>query len=486
MKEAEKGNIRVIVVYRLDRISRNIGDFAGLIEKLAGMQIAFVSIREQFDTESPMGRAMMYIASVFSQLERETLAERVRDNMLELSKTGRWLGGTTPAGYFSEACEETGEDGRIHKAFRLKQAPEEAKQVRMLFQKYTETGSLSETETWMREQGYHTRNGKDYGRHAIRGILQNPVYAAADEEAIQYLEKQGVCLFTQRAQTDAKCGLIAYNRTIQKQGKTHEFREMQDWVVAVGKHEALVSGREWVKAQQLLERSRTGKRTGTGKQAALFSGLLICASCKGKMRKKLGRGFVEDQRRFQYLCVKKEQSRGGGCSMKNADGNKLDAMALEKLGTIEEDTGVICRKLLQYRKRMEGDMTDREKMQKRLQKQDEKKEKEILCLTELLGQDEEEAVREYLFRRITLLHEEREQLQKQLQKYQDEEKQEAISAEEKECICEKLLSFSEMLQAAASKVQCFVVQRLVSQAVWDGGTLHIYLSGFACEEVPPS
>lgn len=79
----------------MDRISRNIGDFAKLIEEFSHTQTTFVSIKEQFDTSSPMGKAMMYIASVFSQLERETIAERIRDNMLELSKTGRWLGGVT-------------------------------------------------------------------------------------------------------------------------------------------------------------------------------------------------------------------------------------------------------------------------------------------------------------------------------------------------------------------------------------------------------
>ena len=67
--------------------------------------IDFVSIRESFDTSSPMGRAMMYIASVFSQLERETIAERIRDNMHELARTERWLGGTTPTGYASESVK---------------------------------------------------------------------------------------------------------------------------------------------------------------------------------------------------------------------------------------------------------------------------------------------------------------------------------------------------------------------------------------------
>ena len=77
------------MVYRLDRISRNISDFSSLIEELGRLGIDFVSIRESFDTSSPMGRAMMYIASVFSQLERETITERIWDNMHELAKTGR-------------------------------------------------------------------------------------------------------------------------------------------------------------------------------------------------------------------------------------------------------------------------------------------------------------------------------------------------------------------------------------------------------------
>mgnify|MGYP004456000381 CR=1 FL=1 len=89
MTAAKERKFKAIVVYRLDRISRNISDFSSLIEELGRLGIDFVSIRESFDTSSPMGRAMMYIASVFSQLERETIAERIRDNMHELAKTRR-------------------------------------------------------------------------------------------------------------------------------------------------------------------------------------------------------------------------------------------------------------------------------------------------------------------------------------------------------------------------------------------------------------
>ena len=85
---AKARKIRAIVVYRLDR-SSIISDFSSLIEEPGRLGIDFVSIRESFDTSSPMERAMMYIASVFSQPEREIIAERIQDNMHELAKTGR-------------------------------------------------------------------------------------------------------------------------------------------------------------------------------------------------------------------------------------------------------------------------------------------------------------------------------------------------------------------------------------------------------------
>ena len=71
MAHVERGEFKALVVYRLDRVSRNVSDFSSLIENLNRRDIVFVSIREQFDTATPMGRAMMYIASVFAQLERE-------------------------------------------------------------------------------------------------------------------------------------------------------------------------------------------------------------------------------------------------------------------------------------------------------------------------------------------------------------------------------------------------------------------------------
>ena len=202
MAEAKEKKFQAIVVYRLDRISRNIGDFAKLIEKLNGMKIDFISIKEQFDTSSPMGRAMMYISSVFSQLERETIAERIRDNMHELSKTGRWLGGVPPTGYQSESISSITIDGKTKRACKLKAIPEEISLVTLVFDKFLETGSLTKTETYLLQNGYTTKNGKQFTRFTIKGLLTNPVYMIADEFAYTYLKEKNVDLFSDESEFD--------------------------------------------------------------------------------------------------------------------------------------------------------------------------------------------------------------------------------------------------------------------------------------------
>ena len=195
MKAAREKRLRAIIVYRLDRISRNISDFAALIGTLSQLGVAFISIREQFDTGTPMGRAMMYIASVFSQLERETIAERIRDNMHELAKTGRWLGGVTPTGFAAESVTALTVDGKTRRACRLRLIPEEAELVRTVYGLFLQNRSLTTTEAELMQRGLRTRRGKYFSRFAIRAMLQNPVYLVADGEARRYFEGLGAELY---------------------------------------------------------------------------------------------------------------------------------------------------------------------------------------------------------------------------------------------------------------------------------------------------
>ena len=164
MEQVRRRRFRAIVVYRLDRISRNISDFTGLIDELTKLDVSFISIREQFDTGTPMGRAMMFIISVFSQLERETIAERIRDNMQELAKTGRWLGGNTPTGYGSESVSAVSVDGKMRKVCKLRLITEEAEIVRMIFDLYTQFNSLTATEAELLRRGIKTKKGNNFSR----------------------------------------------------------------------------------------------------------------------------------------------------------------------------------------------------------------------------------------------------------------------------------------------------------------------------------
>lgn len=346
MADAVKLPFSALVVYRLDRISRNIGDFAKLIEALNEYNISFISIREQFDTSSPMGRAMMYIASVFSQLERETIAERIRDNMHELAKSGRWLGGVTPSGYASEAVEKISLEGKVRKACRLRLIPEEAAIVKRIYAAFLTTRSLSQTERILLREGAITKNGKAFSRFAIKGILTNPVYGIADREMYQYWTEKQVELYAEEEVFNGERGMIVYNRTLQKPGKAHQLKPMGEWIVSVGAHPGLISGLDWRRVQALFEGDRCQSKHKPRNSGALLSGILFCGNCGNPMRPKLtGHCGEAGIRRFSYLCEEKRKSRNQRCKNRNANGNLLDRTILREIQNLPVDGSLFWRSL---------------------------------------------------------------------------------------------------------------------------------------------
>lgn len=117
VKDAKNRKIDYIICYKLDRISRSVNDFSSLVEELDSLGVGFICIKDNFDTTSPMGRAMLYITAVFAQLERETIAERVRDNMIDRAKMGKWNGGPVPFGFdvHKEVTDNYGRNKKISK-----------------------------------------------------------------------------------------------------------------------------------------------------------------------------------------------------------------------------------------------------------------------------------------------------------------------------------------------------------------------------------
>ena len=130
MQAVEEGKIQKIFVYRLDRFSRSISDFSRIWESLERCNVQFNSVTEQFDTSSPIGRAMLNIVLVFAQLERETIAERVKDNYMHRFQLGAWPGGPAPYGY---SLTKITDNGRLVSSL---EANENADIVRRIFCEY--------------------------------------------------------------------------------------------------------------------------------------------------------------------------------------------------------------------------------------------------------------------------------------------------------------------------------------------------------------
>lgn len=478
ISSAKESAFQSIIVYRLDRISRNIADFAQLIEQLNQLNVGFISIKEQFDTTSPMGRAMMYISSVFSQLERETIAERIRDNMHELAKTGRWLGGTTPTGYSSEAVQSVSIDGKTKKVCQLKIVPKEATLVKLIFEKFIETNSLTKTETFLLQHSYVTKNNKQFTRFAIKGILTNPVYMVADDDAYQYLTSNNVDLFSTQESFDSKHGVMAYNRTDQKPGRTNQIKPMDEWIVAIGRHEGLIDGAAWVKAQRLLEQNRSKSYHKPRSNVALLSGILRCGNCSDYMRPKLTkRTNAKGQLIYSYLCSTKERSRCHLCNIKTCNGNTLDAAVIEQLKLLREDDSTFNQYLEKSKKVISDNHSNYEAEIAALEASIHEHEAEIQNLVLALSKASGTSAEQYIMQQIDVLHETNQSTKQRLDELKERTINHVLSDIEFNLLAQMLRSFSSMVGEISVEQKRAAIRSLVKEVVWDGQDAHIVLFG---------
>ena len=174
MSDIEAGHVDRIVVYKIDRLTRSLTDFAKLVERLDAAGASFVSVTQAFNTATSMGRLTLNVLLSFAQFEREVTAERIRDKIAASKKKGLWMGGNVPLGY--EAEER-----------RLRIVSNEADTVRKLFDLYEHHGSVTAVAREAKRLGLRsklrkTRNGSArggsiMGRGQIHHVLANPVYA---------------------------------------------------------------------------------------------------------------------------------------------------------------------------------------------------------------------------------------------------------------------------------------------------------------------
>ena len=477
MAEVRKHKFKAIVVYRLDRISRNISDFTGLIDELTKLDVSFVSIREQFDTSTPMGRAMMFIISVFSQLERETIAERIRDNMHELAKTGRWLGGNAPTGFKSEGVSKVTVDGKARKSFKLVPIPEEAEIPKMIFDLYTETDSLTAVEAEMLRRRIKTKQGKDFTRFAIKAILQNPVYMAADEDAYNYFVERDADVCFPREAFDGTCGIMAYNRTDQEKGKATVLLPVSQWIIALGQHPGLVPSRQWIKVQESLDRNKSKAYRKPRNNEALLTGLLFC-SCGDRMYPKLSqRKTADGQPIYTYVCKMKERSKRERCNHRNANGNILDAAIIEQIKTLTEHDSSFIAQLEKSRQFYTGNREQYESQLAKLRTEHSENEKTINGLIDSLGMVGDSIAKPRVLKRIEELSEANREIGNRIHELEGLTEANALSDMEFDLLRQMLSMFRANIDAMSVEEKRAAIRIVVRKVIWDGVNAHVVLFG---------
>ncbi len=129
LKDIEAGQVDVVVVYKIDRLTRSLADFAKLVEVFDAKSVSFVAVTQQFNTTTSMGRLTLNVLLSFAQFERELSSERVRDKIAASRKKGKWTGGSVPLGYDT-------------KDKKLVVIPAEAKTVRLIYARYLALKSI--------------------------------------------------------------------------------------------------------------------------------------------------------------------------------------------------------------------------------------------------------------------------------------------------------------------------------------------------------
>ena len=231
MIDIEDGKINTVVVYKVDRLTRSLADFAKIIERFDAQKVSFVSVTQQFNTTSSMGRLTLNVLLSFAQFEREVTGERIRDKIAASKKKGMWMGGYVPLGYDLR-------DRQIHIN------PKEAETVRAIFTNYLRLRCVMSLKGFLDQNrilskprilSTGTKTGEtSFSRGALYKILSNHIYVGE-------IEHKGA--------------------------------------IYPGRHKAIIDRDEWNRVQKLLAENRQGVRRGTRvTKASLFTGILYDAA----------------------------------------------------------------------------------------------------------------------------------------------------------------------------------------------------------------
>lgn len=471
IEDISKKKFDLLICYRLDRISRNISDFADLINLLHDNNIDFISIREQFDTSTPMGRAMMYITSVFAQLERETIAERIRDNMHQLARTGRWLGGRTPLGFESKQIYYYDEHQNKKKAYQLIPIPEELIRVEKIFKKYLELGSLSQLEIWTSSEGLKTKSNKNFDKSILKFILSNPVYVKSDEKIYQYFLDHHSDIASSKNEFNGKQGLMVFNKYDERKKNQIIRRDESDWIIAIAKHEGIIESSDWIEVQKKIKYNRKKTpRKGTGKYG-LISHFLTCGICGSKMR--ISVYHRKSGTYYYYKCLLKERSKGKLCNVTNLNGKNADQAVLKEIQKLTYEKKILYHQIKKEYHALKKSFSSPKSQKIQLKKQLKEYHTYIDNLTMELAKCQNQTAGKYILKKIQELDKKILDLQEQINRISKDDIPIQNSNIFIESILQLIENFSQVMNILYFDEKKKILEKLVEKITWDGEKLKI-------------
>jgi len=288
MARIRSGEFTHLLVWKLDRISRNLRDFTVMWDELKEYGVTFVSKMEQFDTSSAMGEAMLRIILVFAELERKLTAERVLSMMLSRAEKGGWNGSRVPLGY----------DWNYEKKVIVINK-EEAVLVQKIFNLYEKTGSSTLVAKLLKEQGEKTKRGGDWMGTTVLQILRNPIYI----------------------------GIYRWNY---REGGRGTKKDPGEVVINEDVIPAILEREQWERVQMQIDSNRKGEWSNRKKYTHLLVGLLKCGYCgKNYVGSRSTRAHKNGIHPTYYRCSMYARNRS--CQNKGVSGFQVEPFIFDYL-----------------------------------------------------------------------------------------------------------------------------------------------------------
>ena len=495
LHDIEMGKIRAVVCYKLDRIGRKTSDLLRLLDFLEKHKVDLLICSNNINTTSGVSKIFIQIFAVVAEFERDTLTERITDNMMELAKDGRWLGGNTPTG-FTVKRVKTG-SGKNKSAYSyLESIPEEKAMIQKLYEIFGQLRSIKKTADKMNKLGYRTKAGSKFNASTTRLLLKNPVYCIADENAYNYFYENGGGLCEELSAFDGQHGLSAYNKTDQEKFEDADStfispkfvqimsaKPVSEWIISVGRHEGFIPSQQWIDTQNMLDSIAEKYNRPHRKTNALLSGLVYCPLCGKRLRViSESNRWTNGKPRFKYVCPGYRVSE---CTFRAVDGVLLDEFVVKQLSNLSDEDSEYFTELLNQR------ASDIFKNSQNEQELTELKKKKAQLETAISNQvknmrDAGDDLKRFIQKDIQDLSNELREIGILLEKLEGSKLNQMYAVRNIEEIKERLLSFGKYAEDAQPDVLVTLIQAFVERIYIvdenDERYCHIFIKGCTKED----